>query len=362
MSEIYPLKIYGSSVSYFTGKLEMYLRAKGIPYELIAMTPMKIVPMVIRETGNRQMPAVTLADGRWVTDTTPMIAWLEEQQPSPPIIPTDPVQRFFNFFIEDYADEWLWRPAMHYRWWPIAGRMALSRHLADEVGKGIPIPNFLKRWVVRRRQLGGYVLGDGVTRANHIQVEATYLENLDWLSAMLEHRDFLMGDSPCLADIAFMGPMFRHFAQDPVPAEIMRQRAPRVWAWVARLWNCVPGDMTGNWHTGIPDDWGSMLDGIGRTYMPYLSANAEAVRQGQKRFDTTVDGVQYKGARVSPYRVWCMNQLRAHFDGMDSASQSQVKDILERHNCWDVFWNTDLPTVDVNVGCEPPFGTNATMV
>jgi hypothetical protein len=37
--------------------------------------------------------------------------------------------------------------------------------------------------------------------------------------------------------IALVGPMFRHFGQDPTPAEIMRSRAPGVHEWVGRMWN-----------------------------------------------------------------------------------------------------------------------------
>ena len=39
-----------------------------------------------------------------------------------------------------------------------------------------------------------------------------------------------------------MGPMFRHFQQDPPPAEIMRSRAPGVFAWVGRMWNAKAVD------------------------------------------------------------------------------------------------------------------------
>ena len=32
------LRVYGSELSYYTGKLEAYLRYKGIPHERLAMT------------------------------------------------------------------------------------------------------------------------------------------------------------------------------------------------------------------------------------------------------------------------------------------------------------------------------------
>ena len=92
---ITPLRVMGSKISYYTGKFEGYLRYKEIPYEFVAMTP-GVRREVTRRTGAAQMPAVRLADGRWMTDTTPMIAWLEQRFPDPPVIPLDPVQRCFG--------------------------------------------------------------------------------------------------------------------------------------------------------------------------------------------------------------------------------------------------------------------------
>ena len=72
-----PLRVYGSEISYFTGKLEAYLRYREIPYERRAMTPGLFNRTVPRQTGVAQMPAVELPDGRWMTDTTPIIDWCE---------------------------------------------------------------------------------------------------------------------------------------------------------------------------------------------------------------------------------------------------------------------------------------------
>ncbi len=105
-----PLRVYGASISYYTGKLEGYLRYKEIPYERVTLSPKKMAH-VRKQTGASQMPAVELPDGRFMTDTTPMIAWLEMQHPEPPVIPRDPLQAFVSRLLEDYAEEWLWRPA-----------------------------------------------------------------------------------------------------------------------------------------------------------------------------------------------------------------------------------------------------------
>ena len=64
-----PLTVYGSNISYFTGKLEIYLRLKGIPYRFQPMLGPRIWKKVERETGAGQMPAVELADGRWMVNS-----------------------------------------------------------------------------------------------------------------------------------------------------------------------------------------------------------------------------------------------------------------------------------------------------
>ena len=115
-----PIRVYGVDLSYFTGKLEAYLRYKEIPYEFVPTPPGRLG----EATGARQVPALELGDGRFMTDSTPIIAWFERERPDPPVIPTDPLQAFFSRLVEDYADEWLWRPAMHYRW-SYAGDRAL---------------------------------------------------------------------------------------------------------------------------------------------------------------------------------------------------------------------------------------------
>jgi glutathione S-transferase len=359
---LFPATLYGSNISYFTGKMEMYLRVKGLPYDAVAMTGMQVMPKVRKATGVAQMPAVLLADGRWLTDTTPTIAWLEQQFPSPQIIPTAPEQRFFSLLLEDYADEWLWRPAMHFRWYSDEGAMQASRHLASEIMIGIPLPGWLKRWYFRRRQRGGYTAGDGINESNRLQVEGIYHNNLAWLSNILEQRPYLLGNSPSLADIAFMGPMFRHFSQDPIPAEIMRQEAPAVWEWVARLWNYDSTAHTEEWLEGVPEDWNAWLDDMGNTYLPYLCDNALAVQAGKTRFTTTVDGVTYSNARVSRYRVWCLEQLRAHYLALPASASEQVKQRLQQHGCWEPLWRIHTLSSGVNRATDPPFGSNAKML
>jgi len=327
------IEVYGSAISYFTGKLEGYLRFKGIPYTRIAMTSRFFGRVVPRVTGAAQMPAVRLPDGRWMTDTTPMIEWFESQHAAPRVIPDDPVQAFASHLLEDCADEWLWRPAMHYRWSHPADALLLSGIITDELLSDVAVPRWLKQRAIRRRQTTRFVLRDGVNQHTREHVEGIYLRTLDSLEAIFRKRPFLLGEAPTLADFGFFGPMFRHFGIDPTPAAIMRERAPATWAWVARLWN-ARGEVAANAHLdGVPGDWGPLLDEAGRGHLPWLVQNARAHAAGRRRFDARIDSVVYENVPVSTYRVWCLERLQARLAELPPAEREVVHRLLERHGC-----------------------------
>ena len=137
------MKIYGSKISYYTGKLEAYLRYKGIAYEILS--PFGHQKTIRMHVGANQLPVVERDDGRWMSDTTPILLQLEVEHPAPAILPVDPVVNFIAHLMEDYADEWLWRPAMHYRWSYRKDALLLSRKIVDEIMPGVPLPAIIKK-------------------------------------------------------------------------------------------------------------------------------------------------------------------------------------------------------------------------
>jgi glutathione S-transferase len=348
------LLVYGSEISYFTGKLEAYLRYKEIAYTLVPMTP-RVRAKVARQTGTAQMPAVALPDGRWLTDTTPTIAWLEGEHPEPPVIPPDPLQGFMSRLLEDYADEWMWRPALHYRWSHRGDALLLSRRIVDEMMPRVPLPGAIKRWAIRQRQLRRYVGGDGISAATRAHVEGVYRRALEQLEPILQARPFLLGERPTLADFGFFASMFRHFGLDPTPAAIMLARAPGVYAWLGRVWNARGSRLPASLAAGIPSDWGPILDEIGRAYLPYLCANAEAWKARRNRFPFSIDGVVYEALPASRYRVWCLERLRAHFDGLQDGARAKAQALLERHGCWEPLWRVGAPASGYDPDGRAPF-------
>ena len=84
------VELRGSSISYFTGKMENYFRLKGIPYRLESMVFPEEEERNKKVLGISQMPTVQLPDGRWMTDSTKMIEWFEGEYPDNPIVPRRP--------------------------------------------------------------------------------------------------------------------------------------------------------------------------------------------------------------------------------------------------------------------------------
>ena len=330
--------VYGSKISYFTGKLESYLRYKEIPYEFRALGLRHYAWVVPRALGATQLPSVKLGDGRWMSDTTPMIAWLERAQPEPAVFPADPVQRFLALLIEDYADEWLWRPAMHYRWSYRADRGLAGTRLAEELVRA-PMPLALRRAYVSHRQTRLFVSGDGIDRRSRLHAEAVVVGLLDRLQALFEERPFLFGERPTIADLGLMGPLWRHFAHDPTPARLMQERAPAVFEWVARMWNARGGRIGQRpLVQGIPAGLTPLLEEIGATHLPALAANALAHGAGLRAHELAVQGFTYPGVPTSPYRVWCLEQLRARFGELPPQEAARVRVLLEEHGCWEPMW------------------------
>ncbi len=349
------VEVYGSKISYYTGKFETYLRYRSIPYE--SFPTVAHSRKLIAGVGVVQMPVVRLADGRWMTDTTPMIAWLEGEQGVPGIYPDDPALNFVALLIEDYADEWLWRSAMHYRWTYRRDRQHAAEFLYEELIRGtLRMPRLFALNMLKRRQRGGFVRGDGVNSPETLaHADATYLAALDRMQAIFERRPFLLGQTPTIADFGMMAPMLRHFGQDPTPAEIMRERAPAVYEWVARMWNAKPSpegpDLIGEIDAPLAD----FLREICETHLAQHRQNAVAWGEGRSRFDMVIQGCCYRNVPSSRYRVWCLENLRRHWAGLGPGVWDHLKVVLSPTDAQVLWDETEFAPSGYDTDHRAPF-------
>ncbi len=325
-----PMTAYVANMSYFSGKLEAYLRYKEIPFRRRVVDVKVMRDEVLPASGLMKVPVIRLANGQWLKDTTPMIEWLESQYPEPTVIPRDPVLRFLSKLVEDYVDEWCWRGALYWRWRPAETRKLLMSRIGDEVLGDFPAPNRLAGWYYGQRQIATYLTGDGMTPETEPHIKRHYLDLLESMSTILEDQPYLLGSRPSLVDIGLFGPMFRHYAQDPTPSRVMAEQAPTVFAWVGRLWNARATALSGKpafsdfSHPG----WGYFLEEIVKTYWPFLVRSARAWQAGKKRVDHQARGVTYPKLRVTRYRVYCLEVLQNEYEGLSEADRDVVDKIL----------------------------------
>lgn len=323
--------VYKMDISYFSGKLEAYLRNKGIAYDARDADARQL-DAIYRATGAKKVPAVRMADGRWLFDTTPMLDWFEQQHPQPALTPDDPALAFVAALIEDYADEWLWRPAMWWRWEPVPTRLALGRRIAEIVNlPGIQKGAFARYFAHRQRRT--WLWGDGVDKGNAAAVRDLYLRELETLQSVLSDQPYLFGDRPCAADFGYFASMFRHFGNDPDPAEVMRRQAPAVYEWLARLWNGGTRrfDNSAPWQWPDAPHWHGLWRRIACDYLPYLHANALAYRAGKRRFDVDGEAFSLKGTVTHRYRVWCRQELQRRHAALAAEDRARVDALFADH-------------------------------
>lgn len=319
-------RVYASDVSYYSGKLEAYLRYAEIAHERIEVNTRVLRETILPATGVMKVPVMQCPDDRWLKDTTPMLRWLDAQHAqAASIYPVDPAARFMALLVEDYADEWLWRPAMYYRWNFADSHQLLRRRLGRDLSAGTAYNAASLGWYMRWRQYLVYVRGDGVRRHNEHAVQALYARTLQQLTTLLSTRPYLLGGRPSIVDFAYFASMFRHFALDPYSAKLMVDTAPAVYAWVGRVWNArVSREHEGALEDFASADWDAVLTEIGRDYLSYLDANASAYARGATRFDLVLAGTRYPQMPVVRYRVACREQLLKAYRQLTPAEQRTV--------------------------------------
>jgi len=337
LSHLEPYTLHVYDISYFSGKMQAYLAYKGIPHRTHEITWQELVDRVAPQTGLVEVPVVECGDGTFLRDSTAMIEWFERRYREAPVLPADPAAAFLCRLLEDYADEGLWRPALYYRWAFAKDSVLYSRRFTEDFLSYPMTPAAVLRLTVRDRQRRAYVRGEGITAENRADVERHYTDELADLESVFRRRPFLFGDRPSLADFGYFASMFRHFGIDPTPSRIMRNTAPAVYEWVARMWNARAAGLGGSaWAPladGLPQGLEPLLERAARRYLPALHANALAVANRRSRYSVTLEGKPYPGLEAVPFQAWRRSVLQREFAQLATDAAAAVRATLARTGC-----------------------------
>lgn len=223
-----PYILYGAPHSLYTGKARCYLRNQGIPYIERATTHPDFAARILPRIGRGIIPVLETSDGQVIQDTVDIIDYFESRGVAYPVYPDGPLQRAVAVIIEYYGGQAMLKHAMHYRW---SFREQQEDFLVHAFASGSGAAAAEK--VMGRMQ--AYLPRLGVTEQSIPEIERSYEALLDILDAHFKQMPYLLGDRPSIGDYGLIGTLFAHLGRDPVPSQIMKLRAPRVYRWVERM-------------------------------------------------------------------------------------------------------------------------------
>ena len=231
-----PFTLWGVQHSLYTGKVRAYLIKKGVPYREVYPSHPDFQARIVPAVKSLVVPVLETPEGEILQDTTDITDRLEARFPGPQMEPETPVQHAVSLLLDAFGSEYMLPLAMHYRW---SYRSEQEHFLRAEFGRAIHRgPDRAARLMMGEQFMayfGSFLPGLGVTAETIPALEASYLDLIDALDVHFQSHPYLLGGRPSLADFGFIAPFFAHLGRDPVPASLMKTRAPNLYRWTERM-------------------------------------------------------------------------------------------------------------------------------
>src|SRR3982075_1486140 len=275
-------RVIAAEMSPYSVKVRSYFRYKAIPHQWVVRNAAsqaeyeKYAKMPI-------IPLVVTPEGSGIQDSTPIIERLEKLFPEPSINPDDPVASFISALLEEFGDEWGNKWMFHYPWArdvdqiSSAGRIARMRGPAADEDKHAAFTAQVRARMVDR------VWFVGSNADNAPRIEAGFVEMLALLDKHLATRPYLFGGRPGFGDFGLWGQIYEMWT-DPTAGALIGGGAPHVLDWIHRmLWPRAEGAFE-TWATLRPTMMPILTQQVGRLFMPWTSANEQAIAAGKEEF------------------------------------------------------------------------------
>lgn len=318
-------RLLGGPGSPYSLKMRAVLRYRRLPHVWIVPPGYIGTGGELAAAGKKMIPVLQLPeDGRYWADSTPMIYALEQRHSGQrSLIPDDPADAFLAHLVEDFADELLVLAMFAHRWGNEADRQFCPRRqLSGWLGAAPTasfesfVGQFTDRQVKLLQKLGG--IDTNLSLYEHV-----YHGVLALIEQLLTEQRYLFGTRPSIAEIGLFGQLSQ-CAIDPTASVYMKQHAPRAFQWVQDLDDA--SGMEGEWRQpgeAAPAALAGLLRLVAKVYLPYATAQSEAVVQGAERVSTRLDGLVFEGA-VNPYTPTCLLWLKDEYARLDAAARSKV--------------------------------------
>ncbi len=321
-------RIFGAEVSPYSVKVRSYFRYKGIPHRWIVRNQASHgeyqkyakLPLV---------PLVVTPDNEGIQDSTPIIERLEEQCPEPSIHPDDPVAGFVSALIEEFGDEWGNKWMFHYRWAREVDQLSAAGRIARMMMPDAPEEQVSAMLAQVRSRMTGRLWFVGSSAENAPQIEDSFCETLALLEAHLANRPYLFGGRPAFGDFALWGQLYNAWT-DPTPGAIIEGRALNVLAWIQRMLFPRPEGNFESWANLEPTLLPLLERQVGRLFMPWTAANAEAIAAGREEFTAELGGRKWT-QKPQKYHARSLGALREKYAAL--GDKRAIDSVLERTGC-----------------------------
>jgi len=189
-------------VSHYSEKIRWALEYKGVDHERKSPPPGAHMAVALAKSrgASKTFPLLEL-DGTTYSDSTDIVAALEERWPEPPLYPSDPAARARALELEDFFDEEVGPYTRLYAWHeivkdrPTAVRLIESGMVGPSVGARQAAP-----LVAGFLQLRYGVKSEDAAREARAKIDAGF----DRIEAELGDGEYLVGDAFTVAD-AYLG-------------------------------------------------------------------------------------------------------------------------------------------------------------
>ncbi len=326
-------RLIGDLGSPYSMKMRALMRYRRIPFVWVLRT--ESVAREIALVRPPVIPVLQYPDGSFHVDSTPLFYELEiRHRGQRSVIPDDQGLAFLSHLIEDMADEWMTKMMFIYRWWRGVDQRYCSYWLVQ--GSQHPIgEDDAKKLadMISDRQVSRMPLV-GCTESTRPIIEESFLHIIDILNKHLEFSKYLFGSRPTLADFGIFGQLSQ-LNHDPTSLEIMREKAPRLCSWIARL-DDASGEEEGKWisaEDSLPNAVMDLLTVTGDIYLPFLLANAKAFEAEEEMFSLTLLDKTYEQGTFK-YQAKCLYWLREEYSMLSGNVKERVDGILKETGCW----------------------------
>lgn len=326
MSGIY--RIFGAEPSPYSVKVRSYFRYKQIPHEWIVRSA-AVEDEFKRYAKLPLVPLVVTPEGMALQDSTPIIEFMEALFPEPSIHSEDPTLAFLSALLEEFGDEWANKWMFHYRW----AREADQRSGAERIARTL-IPDGDEAQLqgvadAIRTRMVDRVWFVGSSPQTAPLIESSFVAMTEHLEAHLAERSYLFGERPSFGDFGLWG-QFYELWTDPTPSAILRERGPRVVAWVERMLEPRAEGEFESWPVLATTLAPILRRFVGGMFLPWSAANATAIEAQAPEFTVELDGARWT-QKPQRYHAKSLKVLRERHE--TGASTAELDAILADADC-----------------------------